>query len=203
MHKSYVLAVAAAAVVLLTAGGIATAAPSGHGIGSAPDTWGMAKEVFGTATFNASSNTELASVSCGSAGSCSTGGYYQDRNFAIQAFAASEVSGKWDKAEEVPGTAALNTGEEAEVTSISCASAGNCSAGGLYYTSSEELVFVANEVNGKWGTAEEVPGTAALNTGGEALVTSVSCPSADNCSAGGDYDNDNDGVHAFVVNQSS
>ena len=39
-----------------------------------------------------------------------------------------------------------------------------------------------------WGTAEEVPGTAALNAGGNAGVNSVSCPSAGNCSAGGLYD---------------
>jgi hypothetical protein len=38
----------------------------------------------------------------------------------------------WGKAQEVPGTAALNTGRDAEITSVSCASAGNCSAVGDY-----------------------------------------------------------------------
>jgi hypothetical protein len=38
---------------------------------------------------------------------------------------------------------------------------------------------------GTWGTAQEVPGTAALNIGGAAQVNSVSCGSAGNCSAGG------------------
>ena len=37
----------------------------------------------------------------------------------------------WGKAEEVPGTAAINKGHHlAEITSVSCASAGNCRAGG-------------------------------------------------------------------------
>jgi 23S rRNA G2069 N7-methylase RlmK/C1962 C5-methylase RlmI len=39
-------------------------------------------------------------------------------------------------AEEVPGTAALNTFSYAGVESVSCASAGNCSAGGIYAASS-------------------------------------------------------------------
>ena len=100
----------------------------------------------------------------------------------------SEVNGTWRTAIEVPGTAALNAGGVAEITSVSCASAGNCSAGGCYTDSSgHQQAFVVNEVNGTWGTAMEVPGTAALNQGGDAGITSVSCASAGNCSAGGDY----------------
>ena len=48
-------------------------------------------------------------------------------------------------------------------------------------------VFVVSEVNGTWGKAIEVPGTAALNQGGNANIDSVSCGSAGNCSAGGIY----------------
>ena len=51
-----------------------------------------------------------------------------------------------------------------------------------------------------WGAAEEVPGTAALNQGGNAGVNSVSCPSAGNCSAGGFYAGPG-GLQAFVVNK--
>jgi hypothetical protein len=40
---------------------------------------------------------------------------------------------------------------------------------------------------GTWGTAIEVPGTAALHQGGYAFVSSVSCARAGNCSAGGSY----------------
>jgi hypothetical protein len=38
----------------------------------------------------------------------------------------------WGRALEVPGTRALNQGGNAEVSSLSCASAGNSSAGGFY-----------------------------------------------------------------------
>ena len=71
-------------------------------------------------------------MSCASAGNCSAGGYYTDSSGHQQAFVVSEVNGTWRNAMEVPGTAALNKGGDAQVTSVSCASAGNCSAGGCY-----------------------------------------------------------------------
>jgi hypothetical protein len=46
---------------------------------------------------------------------------------------------------------------------------------------------VVSERNGHWRQAIEVPGLAALNNGGSAGVSSVSCPSAGNCGAGGNY----------------
>jgi len=50
-------------------------------------------------------------------------------------------------------------------------------------------------------TAIEVPGTATLNKGRNALVESVSCPSAGNCGAGGSYTDSNGHLQAFVVMQ--
>jgi hypothetical protein len=55
--------------------------------------------------------------------------------------------------------------------------------------------------NGVWGKAEEVPGAAALNTGGQALVFSVSCASPGNCSAGGYYLGHSGFQQGFVVSQ--
>jgi hypothetical protein len=87
----------------------------------------------------------------------------------------------------VPGSAALNA-EDAEIDSVSCASVGNCSAGGSYTDGSgHQQAMVATETNGSWGRAEELPGTATLNAGGGAYVGVLSCSSAGNCSAGGSY----------------
>jgi hypothetical protein len=120
---------------------------------------------------------------------------------------AAASGGTWGKAEEIPGIAALNKGGEAALTSVSCASAGNCSAGG-YYTDSNgnEQAFVAGETNGTWGKAEEVPGTAALNKGGsegpaDAQVSSMSCSSASHCSAGGYYTDGSGHAQAFIVGE--
>ena len=100
--------------------------------------------------------------------------------------------------------AALNQGGNAAVISVSCAAAGNCAAGGYYLDSAGHgQVFVAGEVNGTWHAAIEVPGTAALNSGGQAVVSSVSCASAGNCAAGGVYTDSSRHGQAFVVNKPS
>jgi hypothetical protein len=52
-----------------------------------------------------------------------------------------------------------------------------------------------------WGTAEEVPGTATLNQGGDAGAESVSCASAGNCTAGGYYTDGSSHSQAFVVSE--
>jgi uncharacterized protein YunC (DUF1805 family) len=164
-------------------------------------TWHTAMEVPGTDTLNTGGAADVYSVSCGSAGDCSVGGsYFADYRHA---FVVSEVNGTWHTAIEVPGTSTLNQGRNAYLISVSCASAGNCSAGGTYTDSSKRMqAFVVSEVNGTWRAAVEVPGTAALNTGGNAFVNSVSCASAGKCSAGGGYTGSSGHRQAFVVTES-
>jgi cytochrome c551/c552 len=162
--------------------------------------WGSAHEVPGTAALNRGGAASIRSVSCASAGNCGVGGTYADKAGHEQAFVASQVKGRWGKAEEIPDTAKLNAGGDAEVLSVSCASAGRCGAGGYYTTRSGNQAFVASQVKGRWGKAEEVPGTAKLNSGGNAEVISVSCPLAGRCGAAGYYST-KDGSQAFVVSQ--
>ncbi len=167
-------------------------------------TWGTAKQVPGTAALNSGNDAGLTAISCATAGNCGAGGYYTDSSGATQVFVANEQAGVWHAAVEVPGIAALNLGGTADILSASCGSAGNCSAGG-YYTgtfnpnSGSEQAFVVTEAHGSWGTAREVPGTAALNQGGFAELSSVSCASAGSCSAGGGYADSSLGSQVFVV----
>jgi hypothetical protein len=164
--------------------------------------WGAAREVPGTAGLNAGGSAFALSVSCASAGNCGAGGWYTDKAGHSQAFVVSQKNGVWGKALEVPGTAALNADGLAMTNALSCASAGNCSAGGVYYDSgANNQAFVVSEVNGAWGKALKVPGSAALNTGAFASVFSVSCASAGNCGAGGEYQNASGVYQAFVVGQ--
>jgi hypothetical protein len=169
--------------------------------------WGTAIGVPGLAALDTGGSAEVFSVSCVPAG-CSAGGYYDSSTTGTteyQPFVVSEVHGTWGTAVEVPGTAALNQGGYGSVYSVSCASAGNCTAGGDYSDSSHfSQAFLVSEVHGTWGTAIEVPGTAALNTGGHAVVNSVSCARAGNCSAGGVYQvlSTKQYLQAFVDSQS-
>jgi hypothetical protein len=61
--------------------------------------------------------------------------------------------------------------------------------------------LVVSQAHGTWGTTIEVPGTAALNHGDYAGITSVSCSSAGHCSAGGYYTIGSRAVEAFVVSE--
>ena len=170
--------------------------------------WGRAEKVRGRVALRAVRGASIYLVSCGAAGSCSAGGLYATHssgrtNTRYQAFVVSQHKGSWGRAEKVPGLAALNTGGRATIYSVSCASAGSCSAGGLYAThsSGSYQVFVVSQHNGTWNHAEEVPGTAALNAGGDAVTSSVSCASAGNRSAVGSY-KDRSGHHqAFIAIQ--
>jgi hypothetical protein len=152
----------------------------------------------GTGALNADGNAHVTSVSCASAGNCAAGGRYKDRHGRFQAFTASQRNGRWGAAIEVPGTVA-----GAEVLSVSCASAGNCAAGGWFGDGSGHTqAFVVGEQNGRWGTAIEVPGTAALNAGGFAWVGSVSCTRPGPCAAGGVYSDGSGDLQGFVVSRS-
>jgi hypothetical protein len=164
--------------------------------------WGKAEEVPGLAALNKDGNAATVTVSCARAGDCSAGGFYTDASQRLQGFVVSETNGVWGKAEEVPGLAALNQGGFAQVNSVSCARAGDCSAGGDYSGASGfRQGFVVGETNGVWGKAEEVPGLAALNKDGEAATVTVSCARAGDCSAGGDYRDAAGFVQGFVVGE--
>jgi hypothetical protein len=163
-------------------------------------TWGNAIEVPGTA---ADSRNAAVTVSCGSPGNCVTGGNKAPSiEGPYQGFVASDKNGSWGRAAAVPRLAALNVGGNAEVLSVSCESARNCSAGGYYEDgSSHEQAFVVSEIGGSWGKAIEVPGSGALNSGGYAQVTSVSCASKGYCAAGGYYLESSGNDVPFVVSR--
>ena len=143
-------------------------------------------------------------MSCASAGNCSAGGDYLDGSGHQQAFVVSEVNGSWGRPSEVPGTAVLNTGWNAGINSVSCESAGNCSAGGSYASGnpSDTHAFIVNETNGSWQQAE-TKGIALLDEDQRGAIYSVSCASTAYCSAGGQYGGVLTNLQAFVVSKSS
>jgi len=195
-------AIVAAAAAALMAGASPAAAQAAGARAVSGGAWGTAREVTGLAALNQGGFANITSVSCASPGTCSAGGSYTDSSGGGQAFVVSEVNGSWGKAKEVPGLAALNQGGSALITSVSCARAGTCAAGGSYTDSSGgQQAFVVNETNGSWGTAQEIPGTAALNQGGSAFTGSLSCARAGTCAAGGWYTDSSGGQQAFVVSE--
>jgi hypothetical protein len=163
--------------------------------------WGQAKEVPGLAALNTTGHAEVTSVSCARPGDCGAVGHYRDSMFAQQGFVVSQANGVWGQAQAVPGLAALNQRSLASVNSVSCAAAGECSAGGFFEGGAGVQGFVVGETNGVWGQAKRVPGLGALNIGGNADVTSVSCARPGDCGAGGSYAQTGPDTQGFVVSE--
>jgi len=173
-------------------------------------TWDTAIEVPGSEALNAGRNASTDSVSCTSAGNCTAVGYYFDGvgspSGRQQVFVVRETNGTWGQAITIPGAGLFDAGSGAGVTSVSCATAGNCAAGGTYEDSAlAQQAFLVSESNGTWGNPIEVPGSGALNGERLAIVGSVSCPSAGNCAAGGFYGDASRPSHEqpFVVSQTN
>ena len=154
----------------------------------------------GLTALNKGGNAQVSSVSCGSAGNCAAGGYYKGSH-GLLAFAAIERNGRWGPAIPVPGLTALNKGgRQTQVLTVSCAPAGSCAAGGFYSDrSGHRQGFVTTEDNGTWDTPIPLPGLTALNNGGSAEVTSLSCPSPGRCTAAGTYTDSPGHRHGFVT----
>jgi outer membrane protein OmpA-like peptidoglycan-associated protein len=175
-------------------------------------TWGTPTELVGTAGTGGlgdNGDAEALEISCPSDGNCSAGGYYHNDTDTTQAFVVNESSGTWGTPTELVAAGGadgfLGDADTAQVTSLSCSSAGNCSAGGFYDTP-EEQAFVVSEVSGVWGAPTELPaigGAGFLGDNDYAYVAAISCPSDGNCSAGGYYYDSTNNEQAFVINESA
>jgi hypothetical protein len=154
--------------------------------------WGKGQLVPGIAALNAGGDAAVTAISCAAPGYCTAGGYYTSAakvpasSSARKTFVVSEVKGQWGTARQVPGTSSASSGDWTSVTAISCASPGNCLAGGYDGTTANSVHhsqgFVVSEVHGTWGAARHF---SSRKPGEATTVTSVSCSKAGECLAGG------------------
>jgi hypothetical protein len=204
--KAEIMSVSCASPGNCSAGGFSSPAASEQApmiVTEAKGKWGKAEVVPGTAKLNTDHHGELLSVSCARNGTCGAAGYSATAT-GTQTFVVSQVRGHWGTAKIIPGLARLNKRDFSEPGAISCPASGNCTTGGFYFDgSNHQQVFVATELNGKWGSAIEVPGSAALNAGNDSYLYDVACASAGNCSAGGFYKDKVQHYEPFVVNESA
>jgi hypothetical protein len=149
-------------------------------------TWERAQQVGGTAVSN-NGSASTGAVSCTSPRYCIAGGV--STAYAGGAFVVAERNGTWGRAEAVSGITALSTG--GGITALSCASVGNCSAGGVMAGNGsgdlgDFVPFLVTETNGTWGAAQKIQ-DAAIYLGDVSTIASVSCAWAGHCAAGGRY----------------
>jgi Big-like domain-containing protein len=165
--------------------------------------WGAPRDVPGLAALTGTSGfSRITAVSCRSAGNCTVTGQFSTSLRGTKAFVVSEVNGTWGNAIEVPGITAISGGSDAATASaVSCATAGNCAAGGVYDDSNPtpaEHVFVAVQAGGAWGNAQQLTGT-----GTKPALSSVSCATPGNCAFGGSGTDASGHVQGFVADLSA
>lgn len=180
-----VLAASATATVGLGfAGGVARAAGT---------TYGFSRAVGVRLPSNAAKNYSTAALnaaSCTSLGNCVAVGSYETSSGRFEAMVATEKQGHWGEATEVMFAASAYAigNPEAALLGVSCVSAGNCTAVGVYenIVGHHEALTVAEKA-GTWGKAIEVLPT--LDPEYFAQLNGVSCTSVGNCVAVGSYEN--------------
>jgi hypothetical protein len=116
--------------------------------------------------------------------------------------AAGAARTHWGKPQQVPGLAALSKGRSTGVTAMSCWGLGGCAVAGFYTDSHRHRqVFVAQQRKGRWGKAQPVQGLAALNRGGNAQMSYLSCARTSVCVAVGTYTDKAGNSQWFTVNE--
>ncbi|MGO9976362.1 MAG: hypothetical protein ACLP01_26850, partial [Solirubrobacteraceae bacterium] len=156
-------------------------------------TWGGGVEALLPANAGANPQVFLNSVSCASAGNCTAVGGYLDSSGGLQGLLLTETSGTWAQGVEasLPSNATLPF-PTVTLYQVSCSSAGDCSAVGVYSIpptdggrSAVLAGLLLTETSGTWARGVQAPVPANAGTG--AIVQSVSCVSAGNCIAAGEY----------------
>src|ERR1700689_1945079 len=143
---------------------------------------------------------------CGANGYCSAVGTYYDKSNNSQAFIDSEAGGVWRGAVAVILPAnAVASDQNAQLHSVACASAGNCSAVGTYSAKASPRPategLLVNEVAGVWQRASEVRLPSGTNVNPFVLLNQVACGAPGSCSAVGSYIDSNGATHGLLVSE--
>src|SRR5438876_971921 len=150
--------------------------------------WGPGVEASLAANAGSDPHVFLYSASCASAGNCSVVGSYADTSGHYQGLLITETAGTWTAGVEASLPANAGPDPRVSISSVSCASAGNCSAVGEYTDSSgHEQGLLMTETAGTWVTGVEASLPAGAASDPQVSLSSVSCASAGNCSAVGAY----------------
>ena len=156
-------------------------------------TWRQMESVTGPPDLHLNSNSGITSLSCRASGDCTALGSSLYRGNGGKLFVLRETKGTWGRALNLRGPTNASY-EGFNNGTLSCGSPRNCVVGGMYTVSgkfsSGNAPFVADEIDGKWNRAIEVPGMAKLDAGNYDYVQAVSCGNDNNCAVVGSYSAD-------------
>ena len=138
---------------------------------------------------NANANAILGFVSCASPGNCTATGNYRDTANALRGVLVTQSGGTWATGVEATPPANSSAVPAAAGGSVSCASAGECTAVGSYYDTALNFQdMMLTQTAGVWAPAVETALPADAATPPLPVLDQVSCASAGNCTAVGAYD---------------
>jgi len=145
-------------------------------------------------------------LSCLSAGNCTAVGGYVDKHSDFQGVIFTERDGTWSqgiKAAVPPGAGHNTDAMELfnPLSSVSCATLGDCAAVGFFVKQDSELQrgLLLAEHRGTW-KASSIRLPKGADAGEGVDLTSVACPSSGNCIAVGFYDGGK-GTHGLIVRE--
>ena len=193
---------------------LALAAEPPRALASENANWGTGVELAAPANAAEDPEARLWHLSCSSAGNCTAVGSYdmppehKEEEPREQGELLSETGGRWEPAVEARMPA--NTGSNPDVErfgggALSCPSVGNCTAVGQYRDSAgHEQGFLLSETAGTWGTAVEAPLPANVGPAPQVALHLLSCPSAGNCTAVGNFtEPSRNGWQGFLVSETA
>jgi hypothetical protein len=130
----------------------------------------------------------LDASACASAGNCVAGGFYTDGSNRQQGLLLSETNGAWTASELTFAFSSLQHPApeiDPQVTSVACASAGNCVAAGYALDVADDPQgFVVSEGGGIWGRAIGTTGPAPASLDAPlGALPEVSCVPNSDCYA--------------------
>ncbi len=167
--------------------------------------WRRAAETSLPSGANENPFVSLGQLACVSGGNCSATGSYIDANNLTHGLILNEVAGKWSRGTAVTLPANANAYPNVSLSSVACASVGNCTTIGTYESESANLEgFTVSESAGRWGraVAMKMPAGAAANPHVFFYgFSGISCPSAGNCSTGGQYRDSSGKYQGFLIDQ--
>jgi len=169
--------------------------------------WATGVEATLPSNGGTSGNATLNSVSCSPAGNCSAVGYYNGDSSGGEGLLITKRAGGWRRGVEATLPKNAIAGKPVSLTSVSCASAGNCSAVGTYNNDegSKDLTtplgLLLTEKAGKWQAGvQALPPKKAPSGPDQVGLNAVSCASAGDCVAVGDYAGSGD-VQGMLVTE--
>ena len=167
-------------------------------------TWATGVEAPLPANAGSNPGAGLDSVSCASAGDCTTVGSYLDSSGSHQGLLLTQTAGTWATGVEAAPPANAGSNPGAGLDAVSCASAGNCTATGHYTDSSgHRQGLLLTQTAGTWATEVEAAPPANAGSDPGAGLDAVSCASAGNCTAVGNYTDSSGGTQGLLAQTST